>query len=212
MLPAGGRVRSEPNKGDSSKFRICFPVVEGVLEKKGTSGFHRWQVGAHRGNHTHSKRCTDAGWSPFSALTLFFVFVRGLSFDVSIQGALLCVQWSAHSTRHSARAPLAAPDTRPVHTLTEPSSPLFSLLVDSFRQRDVVLAPEEGCGQGASERHLPPCADAVGQHQPHRGAPLQHRLPGRKDRSVTTKETAGRRWVSKFTAVVCVAVLTFAWS
>lgn len=46
VLPAGGRVRSEPAKTDASKFRICFPVVEGVLEKKGTSGFHRWQVGA----------------------------------------------------------------------------------------------------------------------------------------------------------------------
>ena len=40
---AGGVVRAEIAQTEAAKFKICFPVVESVLMKKGTSGLHRWQ-------------------------------------------------------------------------------------------------------------------------------------------------------------------------
>jgi len=39
----GGLVTSEEKKSDASLFRICFPVIEGELQKKGRSGLMRWQ-------------------------------------------------------------------------------------------------------------------------------------------------------------------------
>lgn len=38
-----GILRSEINRSESAKFKICFPVLEGILQKKGTSGLRRWQ-------------------------------------------------------------------------------------------------------------------------------------------------------------------------
>jgi hypothetical protein len=40
---ATAAVRTQVEKSEGAKFKICFPVVEGVLQKKGTSGLHRWQ-------------------------------------------------------------------------------------------------------------------------------------------------------------------------
>jgi len=45
VITKGGNtvVKTEEEKSDHTKFKICFPVIEGVLQKKGTSGLHRWQ-------------------------------------------------------------------------------------------------------------------------------------------------------------------------
>jgi len=40
---ATAAVKTQVEKSEGAKFKICFPVVEGVLQKKGTSGLHRWQ-------------------------------------------------------------------------------------------------------------------------------------------------------------------------
>lgn len=154
-------------------------------------------------------------WTPFSADTLFLFFVRGLLFDVSFKERYFAFNGlRTKQQRSHPPAFTADPGHRPVHPLTGPFFPSVSFcsLFDPCRQRDVVLASEEGGGQRASERHLPPSADAVGQHQPHRRAPIQHRIPGRKDRSVTTKETAGRRWLSNSITLVCAAILISACS
>ena len=131
VLP-GGRTRSEAAKGEAAKFRICFPVVEGVLEKKGTSGLHRWQVAAHqysREKNSFARRRTLGNCAldvAFLRAHTVLLFLFALLFGVSI-GALLCVQRSAHSTRLSAHAPrsLLLQTLCPVTRSPNPSSPLF---------------------------------------------------------------------------------------
>jgi hypothetical protein len=39
----GQTVRTDEKRSMNAAFKICFPVVESILLKKGTSGLHRWQ-------------------------------------------------------------------------------------------------------------------------------------------------------------------------